>query len=536
MKKLIYLIVLALILGLVLTGCTLLSNIGQVPTSEQSGMSYLTKGGGPEESNAEIFPLYAGQDKLVGSVKVWNDSDNLYVKYVMGEAPVGLEDELKTGWCLTETHLHVATTPEGIPQTKKGNPKPGKFEYKMEHSCVSEHLYTIERSLVPRDELYIAAHAVVSDASICEANGVMYATRISGGIKGLYEVDVVNGTSTLLKAITGSIADVNNGTGYTNGLAYDPFNQKLYFTAPPRVNVSPSPLWSYDIATDTLDYLVDLDGSVVGASFYDGAYYYIAEGVNSLMKVEVNSGNAVTSACSDFGTASDFTFGDFAISSTGMLYGSTRVAPKMFFSLDMMGGCSYNKFDGSNALDLQLAYGSDGKLYGINNANGYSYVIDEETGVATKLSFTFVGVADMASGELCVPNTETAWGGTMDFPGANWATYFTYTHDGCFILDITAINGKTGYTHYFTISYDPETENFAGKGTSPHAGNQSLSEIILEDNKISFRSDYDATSYFWFPSFILEDGGSLTFVDDYGSDNVTSATGTWEISYDCNGD
>jgi len=43
MKKLIYLIVLALILGLVLTGC-LLSNLGQVPTSEQSGITYLTKG------------------------------------------------------------------------------------------------------------------------------------------------------------------------------------------------------------------------------------------------------------------------------------------------------------------------------------------------------------------------------------------------------------------------------------------------------------------------------------------------------------
>ena len=43
MKKLSYLIVLALILGLVLTGC-LLSNVGQVPTSEQSGITYLTKG------------------------------------------------------------------------------------------------------------------------------------------------------------------------------------------------------------------------------------------------------------------------------------------------------------------------------------------------------------------------------------------------------------------------------------------------------------------------------------------------------------
>jgi len=48
MKKLYYLVVLVLILGLVLTGCTLLSDIGQAPATEQSGMSYLTK--------AELLP------------------------------------------------------------------------------------------------------------------------------------------------------------------------------------------------------------------------------------------------------------------------------------------------------------------------------------------------------------------------------------------------------------------------------------------------------------------------------------------------
>jgi len=44
MKKYYFLIVLALILGLVLTGCSLLSNISQVPATEQSEVSSLTKG------------------------------------------------------------------------------------------------------------------------------------------------------------------------------------------------------------------------------------------------------------------------------------------------------------------------------------------------------------------------------------------------------------------------------------------------------------------------------------------------------------
>jgi len=44
MKKYSYLIIIVLISSLVLTGC-LLSNISQVPATEQSGISYLTKGG-----------------------------------------------------------------------------------------------------------------------------------------------------------------------------------------------------------------------------------------------------------------------------------------------------------------------------------------------------------------------------------------------------------------------------------------------------------------------------------------------------------
>jgi hypothetical protein len=46
MKKLYYLIILTVILGLVLTGC-FLSNVGQVPTTGQSGIAYLTKSGSP---------------------------------------------------------------------------------------------------------------------------------------------------------------------------------------------------------------------------------------------------------------------------------------------------------------------------------------------------------------------------------------------------------------------------------------------------------------------------------------------------------
>ena len=112
MKKLSYLIILTVILGLVLTGCTLLSNIGQTPTSEQSGITYLTKGG-PTENEADEYTLYAGQDIPVGTVNVWNDSEKLYVRYVVDDP-----------WEMTGSHLYVGKAdPDGFPST------PGQLPY-----------------------------------------------------------------------------------------------------------------------------------------------------------------------------------------------------------------------------------------------------------------------------------------------------------------------------------------------------------------------------------------------------------------------
>jgi hypothetical protein len=177
MKKLSYLIVLVLILSLTLTGC-LLSNVGQVPATEQSGISYLTKA---IEGDPFVTTLFAGQDIPVGTVSVWNDEVELHVTY-----------NTTGGWVMTETHLAVATSLTGIPQTKKGNPIPGKFPYQCCYDeggsewvfqikedgdedavcdavgtdLLTEITYTIPFTWDPCTELYIAAHAVVVDMNI----------------------------------------------------------------------------------------------------------------------------------------------------------------------------------------------------------------------------------------------------------------------------------------------------------------------------------------------------------------------------------
>ena len=66
--------------------------------------------------------LMAGQSIPVGSVVVENDAQYLYVTY-----------QTDGNWLITETHLDIATRPEDLKQTSKGNAVPGQFAYKSEH-------------------------------------------------------------------------------------------------------------------------------------------------------------------------------------------------------------------------------------------------------------------------------------------------------------------------------------------------------------------------------------------------------------------
>jgi len=148
MKKLSYLIVLALILGLVLTGCSLLSNVGQVPTTERK----INVGG-----EFPVGTLVAGKNINVGIVSVWNDDEKLCVEYQLSD------DAIDDGWFLTETHWAWAIESVDIPQ-KNGNPIPGQFLYGDDSLSgeISSYQECISPSELPLGTpIYIAAHAVV---------------------------------------------------------------------------------------------------------------------------------------------------------------------------------------------------------------------------------------------------------------------------------------------------------------------------------------------------------------------------------------
>ena len=77
-------------------------------------------------SSATTVNLIAGKHTDAGDITVWNDADNLYVRY-----------QTDKPFCLLETHLQVATSLDGIPQAN-GNPVPGKFEYKKSYNCAKD--------------------------------------------------------------------------------------------------------------------------------------------------------------------------------------------------------------------------------------------------------------------------------------------------------------------------------------------------------------------------------------------------------------
>lgn len=97
--------------------------------------------------------LVAGQNYAAGLITISNDNTNIYVKY-----------ETSAPWLMSEAHVAVATTLAGIPQTRGGNPIPGRFSYSATFDPeVSSFVFTIPLSSLgtPISSLFVAAHAIV---------------------------------------------------------------------------------------------------------------------------------------------------------------------------------------------------------------------------------------------------------------------------------------------------------------------------------------------------------------------------------------
>jgi hypothetical protein len=102
-------------------------------------------------------PLMAGQHYIAGriDVEIVNEGgeDFVYISYITND-----------DWIIKMTHLYAGDR-DGIPETKKGNPKPGVFEKRMDYSANVISDFEVEYR-IPSEAFescfYIAAHAEVA--------------------------------------------------------------------------------------------------------------------------------------------------------------------------------------------------------------------------------------------------------------------------------------------------------------------------------------------------------------------------------------
>lgn len=105
------------------------------------------------------YDLYAGKNMDVGDLYVWNCGEHIHVQYWI----------TKNGCSLGETHLAYGDDLSEIPQTKKGNPIPGKFPLKDPWLTTPDFVeFRIALDEFDGDgEIIIAAHATVMCSTPC---------------------------------------------------------------------------------------------------------------------------------------------------------------------------------------------------------------------------------------------------------------------------------------------------------------------------------------------------------------------------------
>jgi hypothetical protein len=99
--------------------------------------------------------LIAGQTIDAGDVTVWHDDEYVYVDFVA-----------HPNWLIAKTHVHVAASADEIPQTKKGNPIPGQFDYQTSYMPWEADPAPIMIPLPDMPgEIFVAAHADLYEIS-----------------------------------------------------------------------------------------------------------------------------------------------------------------------------------------------------------------------------------------------------------------------------------------------------------------------------------------------------------------------------------
>lgn len=336
--------------------------------------------------------LLADQNIDIGSVTVTSDATYLYVTY-----------HLDAGWCMTQSHFAVATTSAALPQ-KKGNAIPGKFPYGASYSpCATGDVALDPIQLTgitgwtPGATLYFAAHAAVNKIETRSVLPTVTWTRSAEPATANYPgygAQWDKADAFAIPLTNPVIWDSGTYHAYSGPGTAPEFASWLYGVTDP---IGGSYAEASDLRRFQASFEIPDECTITGVSMYTGDTPGIP--INDNLYIFVNSGDLA-------------------------YWGGTRV--------DAI-GATFMGVAGQQAIrttPVSQAYETDGwyipgdfpELTGFVSGTNVIDIFTEENE-----RWGGMGKPTIELDCTYIADTETAWGDGEDFPGKNWATYFSIT-------------------------------------------------------------------------------------------------------------
>lgn len=212
----------------------------------------------------------------------------------------------------------------------------------------------------------------------------------------IFSIQYDPGSDDIIETQVGDIPDDFSNSNYPNGVAFDDDNDVWYFAEMDGTLKTMNEDGSLGIETYGS---ITPDGEpIAGAAFFDGLYYFIPNGGDTLMTADISGGSADTNTVTSLDW-SDIGLGDLAIDRDAeILYVSTVSSSDgaLFFTVDLNNLSDQQLVaDGESdefAVGKQIAF-ADGTLWAHSANGGQWYTVDVSDGslsdeVATTQEYT----------------------------------------------------------------------------------------------------------------------------------------------------
>jgi len=363
-----------------------------------------------------VHTLWAGKNINIGTVTYGLDENaNFYVTY----------DCSSSGWKISETHMYAGDK-ANMPLNKPGAPKIGLFPYSGYHNPrVSTFTYRVPLAQLPpcaSPGFVVASHCIVhspsgkTETAWAEGNytfsdkgwgwydsyyydppqqplPVLYGTVYANDSLKLYHLDITSGSAELML-----VEYVGNTPGTYDGAAYDIESGIFFFT-----KYNTGELWLNQLQGDDPSFCAGtLNGIAASGTFYNQAYYYIDENLNTINEVSFNDNwmilyetildtipgnvNVNDIAMSPAGDKL-YILGEYDGGATGLI--TWNIPDETFYSTSIM----INE-------GAQIAFGSNGQLYALAPGDegggefNFVYVIETECCTLTPIDDLIIIIDD----------------------------------------------------------------------------------------------------------------------------------------------